>query len=77
MVFGLQKISTSIGNSGGGMGMQGVNPSLGGYLDTYQNVHFSENHNDPASDHISIQKNGDLNQTKWLEMEIRKLYLNL
>ena len=61
MVFGLQKISTSIGNSGGGMGMQGVNPSLGVYLDTYQNVHFSENHNDPASDHIAIQKNGDLN----------------
>ena len=26
MVFGLQKTNTSIGSSGGGMGMQGVNP---------------------------------------------------
>ena len=33
-----------------------INPSLGVYLDTYQNSDL----NDPAGDHISIQKNGDV-----------------
>ena len=56
VVFGLQKQSTSIGVSGGGMGMQGVSPSLGVYIDTYQNTDV----NDPADDHISININGNL-----------------
>ena len=56
VVFGLQKLSTSIGVSGGGMGMQGVSPSLGVYIDTYQNTDV----NDPADDHISININGNL-----------------
>ena len=63
VVFGLQKLSTSIGVSGGGMGMQGVSPSLGVYIDTYQNIVAPDNHNDPASDHISINRNGDLNHS--------------
>ena len=63
MVFGLQKTNTSIGTSGGGMGMQGVSPSLGVYFDTYQNIVAPDNHNDPASDHISINRNGDLNHS--------------
>ena len=37
IAFGLQPINTSIGNSGGGLGMQGVSPSVGVYLDTYRN----------------------------------------
>ncbi len=63
MVFGLQKTNTSIGTSGGGMGMQGVSPSLGVFFDTYQNIVAPDNHNDPASDHISINRNGDLNHS--------------
>lgn len=54
MVFMLQPLSTSIGTSGEGMGFQGVKPSLGIALDTYQNL----NQNDPAYDHISIQSQG-------------------
>ncbi len=55
IVFGLQPISTSIGNAGGAMGFGGVSPSLGVYIDTWQNP----SHNDPLNDHISINKNGD------------------
>ena len=55
IVFGLQPISTSIGNAGGAMGFGGVSPSLGVYIDTWQNP----SHNDPLNDHISINTNGD------------------
>ena len=56
IVFMLQQMSTSLGASGGGMGFEGVSPSVGILLDTWQNL---EN-NDPAYDHISIQANGVL-----------------
>lgn len=54
IVFMLQPISTSIGTAGEGMGFEGVSPSIGIALDTYQN----SNRNDPPYDHISIQANG-------------------
>ncbi|HTD94525.1 MAG TPA: PKD domain-containing protein [Chitinophagaceae bacterium] len=54
MVFMLQQVSTSLGVSGGGLGFDGVKPSIGVTLDTWQNT---EN-NDPPYDHISIQANG-------------------
>ena len=57
IVFILQPISTSVGTTGEGMGFQGVMPSIGIALDTYQNF----NQNDPSYDHISIQKNGLVN----------------
>lgn len=56
IVFMLQQQSTSLGASGGGMGFDGVRPSIGILLDTWQNL---EN-NDPVFDHISIQANGVL-----------------
>ncbi len=55
IAFILQPISTSIGSSGGGLGFQGIVPSIGVLMDTYQNT----GDNDPAYDHISINKNGD------------------
>ena len=57
IAFVLQPISTSVGSTGGGLGFQGVSPSIGVTLDTYQN---SSPDNDPAYDHIAIQRNGDL-----------------
>ena len=57
IVFILQPISTSVGTSGEGMGFEGVSPSIGIALDTYQNT----NQNDPWFDHISIQANGNVN----------------
>jgi gliding motility-associated-like protein len=59
IVFMLQPISTSIGTSGAGMGFQGVTPSIGIALDTWQNTDL----NDPAFDHISIQANGNPNHS--------------
>lgn len=57
IVFILQPNSTSIGTAGEGMGFQGVQPSVGIALDTWQNFNW----NDPDYDHISIQLNGDIN----------------
>ena len=54
MVFMLQPLSTSLGAQGEGMGFEGVLPSIGISLDTWQNA----NQNDPDYDHISIQANG-------------------
>lgn len=57
IVFGLQPISTSIGASGGGIGFEGVVPSLGVEFDTYQNTDFG----DPVFDHITVIRDGILN----------------
>lgn len=54
IAFVLQPISTSIGTAGGGMGYEGVNPSIGVLVDTWQNYED----NDPVYDHIAIHKNG-------------------
>ena len=54
IVFMLQPISTSVGTTGEGMGFEGISPSIGISLDTWQNT----NRNDPVYDHISIQANG-------------------
>ena len=59
MAFVLQPISTSVGTSGGGMGYQGVTPSVGITIDTYQNG----TDNDPTFDHIAIQLNGNINHS--------------
>ena len=56
IAFGLQQSSFTVGTTGAGMGLGTVSPSLGIFLDTYQN----SNLNDPFGDHISIQKNGDV-----------------
>jgi len=54
IVFMLQPLSTSIGTTGEGMGFEGITPSVGISLDTWQNT----NRNDPFYDHINIQVNG-------------------
>jgi gliding motility-associated-like protein len=60
IVFILQPISTSVGTTGEGMGFDGVAPSIGIPLDTYQNI----NRLDPSYDHISIQSNGYISHDK-------------
>ncbi len=56
IAFVLQPISTSVGSVGGGIGFEGVKPSIGVVIDTWQN----QENNDPAYDHISINRDGDL-----------------
>lgn len=53
IVFILQPNNTSIGAFGQGLGFEGIVPSVGVSLDTYQNLPY-----DPVYDHISIQQNG-------------------
>lgn len=57
IVFVLQPISTNVGTTGEGLGFEGIRPSIGIALDTWQNTNL----NDPAYDHISIQRDGDNN----------------
>lgn len=54
MTFSLQSVNNTIGNSGEGMGMQGVTPSFFVEFDTWQNT----NRNDPAYDHMAIFRDG-------------------
>jgi gliding motility-associated-like protein len=50
----LQPLSTSVGTTGEGMGFEGITPSVGISLDTWQNF----NRSDPSADHINIEING-------------------
>ena len=59
IVFGLQPVTTSIGTAGGGIGFQGITPSLGIEFDTWQNFSLS----DPEYDHIAVIRQGDLNHS--------------
>jgi gliding motility-associated-like protein len=54
IAFVLQPISTAAGSTGGGMGYEGIDPSLAVEIDTYQNGW------DPVNDHIAIQYAGNV-----------------
>ena len=56
IVFGFQPVSTSIGGFGEGIGFQGIRPSLGIELDTWQNDNLA----DPPYDHLAITRDGVL-----------------
>lgn len=62
LVFGFQPVSTSIGQAGEGIGFQGVTPSIGLEMDTYQNFNL----NDPEYDHIALIANGNLDHRQSL-----------
>lgn len=52
LAFVLQSLSVNAGSSGGGIGYQGISPSLAVEMDTYTNT------SDPGYDHMSLQSNG-------------------
>lgn len=56
IAFSLQQVSTSVGTAGGGIGYEGIQPSVTVEFDTWANV----DRNDPSYDHMSLMKNGDL-----------------
>ena len=56
MAFVLQQVSTNVGSFGQGIGYFNIAPSLAVEIDTWQNA----DNNDPAYDHLSIQRNGVL-----------------
>jgi len=57
IAFVLQPLSTSIGSTGGGLGIEGISPSIAVVIDTWQNTY----HNDPSYDHVAIHRNGNIN----------------
>ncbi len=77
MVFVLQPLSTNIGGSGGYLGFggpNGITTSVGIEFDTWQNSWAP----DPANDHISFQKNGNLNHNAsgYLDASVTREVLN-
>jgi hypothetical protein len=54
IAFVMQPNSTAAGGVGGGIGYLGIAPSIAVEYDTWQN-------DDPEYDHISVQRNGDVN----------------
>lgn len=57
IVFAFQNLCSNAGGGGGGIGIQGVSPSIFVEFDTYRNPEF----NDPNNDHIAILRNGQVN----------------
>lgn len=58
IAFVLQPISTSVGSTGGGIGYQGISPSIAMVIDTYDN---GPSQSDIAQDHVAIMANGSVN----------------
>ncbi|MEZ4777748.1 MAG: gliding motility-associated C-terminal domain-containing protein [Bacteroidia bacterium] len=56
MAFVLQRVSTSVGSAGGGLGYAGISPSIAIELDTWQNTDL----NDPTYDHMAVLRNGSI-----------------
>ena len=56
IAFVLQPIGTNLGATGGGLGYQGIAPSVDIQIDTWQNF----DNVDPAFDHVAIEKNGNV-----------------
>jgi hypothetical protein len=54
MAFVLQPVCNGLGNTGGGIGYEGISPSLAVEFDTWENGW------DPTPDHIALMKNGDI-----------------
>ena len=58
IAFVLQPISTSVGSTGGGIGYQGISPSIAMVIDTYDN---GPSQSDIPQDHVAIMANGSIN----------------
>ena len=54
MAFVLQPVSTGLGSSGGGLGYEGINPSVNIEFDSYDN----DVNDDPPFDHVAIMRDG-------------------
>ncbi|MBT6175166.1 MAG: hypothetical protein HOH96_06370 [Flavobacteriales bacterium] len=60
MVFVMQTVGTNLlGVAGGGLGYEGIIPSIGVEMDTWQNTDMG----DPFQDHISIISDGNVNHS--------------
>ena len=57
IAFVLQPVSTLVGSTGGGLGYEGITPSLAMAIDTYDN---GPTQSDPVNDHVAIMSNGSI-----------------
>ena len=64
LVFVVQTVGNNVGGSGGGIGYQGINNSVGIEFDTWNNGAGDNN----SSNHIGIDINGDVNSVKLAEV---------
>lgn len=64
IAFVLQPVCNGLGGIGGGIGYQGITPSVAVEFDTWQNLASPfGNILDPVEDHIGLNRNGTLNHT--------------
>jgi len=57
LVFVVQTVSNNVGGAGGGIGYQGISPSVGIEFDTYNNGSWDDNN----GNHVGIDLNGNIN----------------
>jgi hypothetical protein len=68
LVFVIQTVSNNVGASGGGLGYQGISPSLGIEFDTFNN---GAGFNDPNGNHAGIDLDGNIASVKTTEEPTR------
>lgn len=56
LVFVVQTVSNNVGGAGGGIGYQGINPSVGIEFDTYNNGGWDDNN----GNHVGVDLNGNI-----------------
>ncbi len=59
IVFILATSNTALGNGGGGIGYEGITPSIAVEYDDY----FNSGYNDPVPDHMAVTSNGVMNHS--------------
>ncbi len=59
IVFILTTSNTALGNGGGGIGYEGITPSIAVEYDDY----FNSGYNDPVPDHMAVTSNGVMNHS--------------
>jgi hypothetical protein len=65
-VFVVQPVSSSLGGGGGGLGYDGISPSVGVEFDTWNNFPL-----DPDSNHLGIDSNGSVTSLQTLSVAPR------
>lgn len=65
--FVIQPVSSAVGGAGGGLGYQGITPSVAVEFDTFQNSDFG----DDSSNHVGVDVNGSVSSNAQVAVDAR------